>query len=904
MRLALFFCLITSLAAAQSPLVQPLPLRFDGAISIDTDPDGRLWILASDGVYRYAGSEAEKVVSVEAPSALFFDENTLAIGTEAGTILTANPFTGKVTSQFSLPDSVEVTELLRFGGWFLISTAGSGIYQCGELGEKPRPAKQLNLSDPFVHDMAVVGEKLFVATDRGVDVFSGSFEKVASYAEVGIASSLAVWNGRVYAGSFNRGLWIIDGEGVAARVESAPTEVAGLMTVGNKLIICHRGGISTLSEKGVSSLSNRSGVLGMAAYGTRGIGVLYSDADPEFIDLEFSTFPSVAESDITCLIAVPNTVYYSTADGVFGFDKASGEVVQHFQLPGKPLVASMESAGETLFVGTFNDGVYIIDISEGSFRQVGSDAGLPDDNVLSMSFARDTLWVATLSGLSAIWGGAVHPYINAPGLGSTYIYDVASHRGSLFVATDGKGVFRFRQGVFTPVPSPEGELDQTTAYSFAGSGDSLWCITREKGVFRYREREGDFARYGSLESTGFSSFGASSQGDLLVLNEEGLTLMSDSTKLVFSRESFGDSWSGSYLQTFGRSGDGEVYFSSGKSIFAFEPLGEISPPEVFLHHWNVNFEPANPGETQLGAAEINHSFALGSSWFADTRNQSFSYKLRGIDAEFKSSRSGEISYPNLPYGSYELLARPGYNGVYYGNPVSLLRFSIAKPFYLQAWFIALAVLGGVLLVVLIVRIRVGQVNKARLSEKRLVETELAVLRNQINPHFLFNSFNTLLNMIETHPDKAGNYLQKLSDFYRRMLDKRSDQVVVLAEELEVLREYVYLQQQRFGKALLVDIRLSAVLQESKIPALTLQLLVENAIKHNVVSGSRPLTIEIFEEDGFLAVRNRLAPKHKTEPGTGTGLENILSRYRALFNAEARVETTDEFFTVYIPIISP
>ncbi|HKL03990.1 MAG TPA: histidine kinase, partial [Cryomorphaceae bacterium] len=514
------------------------------------------------------------------------------------------------------------------------------------------------------------------------------------------------------------------------------------------------------------------------------------------------------------------------------------------------------------------------------------------------------LWVATLSGLSAISAGLVHTYIDAPGLGSTYIYDVGSYGGGVYVATDGKGVFRFRDGAFIPVPCKQGELDEATAYNFASSGDSLWCITREQGIFHYRELDGAFVPYGGLASTGFSSFGASSQGNLLVLNEDGLTVISDSTRLVFSPEDFGSSEAGSYLQTFGRSGDGVVFFSSGSSVYTYAQAGELAMPEVFLHRWEVNFEAVSPRNTHLDADAVNHNFTLGTSWFAGARNQSFSYKLNGIDQAFKSSRSGDISYPNLPYGSYELLARPGYNGIYYGAPVSLISFSIARPFYLTAWFIALVVVGVIGLVLLIVRIRVGQVNRARLSEKRLVETELAVLRNQINPHFLFNSFNTLLNMIETHPEKAGSYLQKLSDFYRRMLDKRSDQVVTLGEELDVLREYVYLQQQRFGKALGVEIDVGAETRKTKIPALTLQLLLENAIKHNVVSASAPLDVRIFKDNGFLVVRNRVAPKHKPEPGTGTGLDNILSRYRALFNAEVQVEATAEFFTVYLPIISP
>jgi LytS/YehU family sensor histidine kinase len=205
-------------------------------------------------------------------------------------------------------------------------------------------------------------------------------------------------------------------------------------------------------------------------------------------------------------------------------------------------------------------------------------------------------------------------------------------------------------------------------------------------------------------------------------------------------------------------------------------------------------------------------------------------------------------------------------------------------------------------VVLVFRARLRSIERKRLAERRILETELANLRTQVNPHFLFNSFNTLLNMIESKPAKAGQYLQRLSDFYRRILSANDEQLNSLKEELINLEEYLYLQEQRFGDALEVRIQVDNKWLSSKLPTLTLQLLAENAIKHNVVSKNKPLKIHIYTEGKSLILRNNRSPKRKAEPGTGTGLRNIKSRYSVMFKKEIIMDKSDSEFTVKLPLI--
>ncbi|TNE54469.1 MAG: histidine kinase [Bacteroidetes bacterium] len=190
--------------------------------------------------------------------------------------------------------------------------------------------------------------------------------------------------------------------------------------------------------------------------------------------------------------------------------------------------------------------------------------------------------------------------------------------------------------------------------------------------------------------------------------------------------------------------------------------------------------------------------------------------------------------------------------------------------------------------------------KAKL-ERQHVESQLEGLRNQVNPHFLFNSLNTLVYLIPEDPDKAVRFVQQLSKVYRYVLESRDTRMIPLHEELEFLHSYIFLLKERFGENLQVTIADLNGQAESEIVPLSLQMLFENAIKHNVVSSGKPLRIEVFAENGHLVVRNTLQRKNQVMDSTGIGLDNIRARYRMLTDREVGVIVSQEYFTVLLPL---
>jgi sensor histidine kinase YesM len=183
-----------------------------------------------------------------------------------------------------------------------------------------------------------------------------------------------------------------------------------------------------------------------------------------------------------------------------------------------------------------------------------------------------------------------------------------------------------------------------------------------------------------------------------------------------------------------------------------------------------------------------------------------------------------------------------------------------------------------------------------------VSAQFELLKQQVNPHFLFNSLNTLKSMVDTQDMHSSEFILKLSDFYRFTLENRVNDLITLREELQILDAYLFLLKARFEEGIAMEIDLPQNTSAFAIPPFTLQLLAENCIKHNVISLDMPLTIKLYAEGDFLIMENNLQPKLEPEPSTGMGLENINQRYLHLSGSQILVEKQANVFNVKLPLI--
>jgi LytS/YehU family sensor histidine kinase len=206
-------------------------------------------------------------------------------------------------------------------------------------------------------------------------------------------------------------------------------------------------------------------------------------------------------------------------------------------------------------------------------------------------------------------------------------------------------------------------------------------------------------------------------------------------------------------------------------------------------------------------------------------------------------------------------------------------------FYMEAWKIA--------------------TQEAEELKKINLQVQLESLKNQVKPHFLFNSLNTLTALVEKDQAQAVKFIAELAQVYRYLLQSNEKELIALAQELQFTKAYFFLLRTRFGEGISLQIEVEESLQNCLIPPLTLQILVENAMKHNQVSVRKPLYVTIRSEAAkWLVVSNNLQLKRVAAPSSGMGLSNIAAKYKILNQPDILIYKEADSFTVKVPLINP
>jgi LytS/YehU family sensor histidine kinase len=196
-------------------------------------------------------------------------------------------------------------------------------------------------------------------------------------------------------------------------------------------------------------------------------------------------------------------------------------------------------------------------------------------------------------------------------------------------------------------------------------------------------------------------------------------------------------------------------------------------------------------------------------------------------------------------------------------------------------------------------LRSSELTSERL-QKESMKAQFDSLKSQVNPHFLFNSLNALTNLIYENQDKAVRFVKQLSEVYRYVLDTQGREIVPLSDEVKFLKSYIFLQQIRFGDKLKMEIDLDSV--NAQIAPLVLQMLMENAIKHNVISMDEPLTIRIYSVGNQIIIENNIQKKDVLpEESKGIGLANIKKRYSFLTDRPVEIIQSNSF-VVKLPFL--
>ncbi|MFM7730791.1 MAG: histidine kinase, partial [Flavobacteriales bacterium] len=635
---------------------------------------------------------------------------------------------------------------------------------------------------------------------------------------------------------------------------------------------------------------------------------------PEILSLNTVQWNAESPMNINC-IHVDGEGYLWTAnnDGLYRQSKTNLNEKPKliFRFPNRQfkIVSMCSGLMGDMWFGTYGSGLGRVDGQTLRTTLFTEREGLINDNVLSIAIQSTDMWLATLGGACSFSLIDEVPqfksYIGEAELGTNFIYQVvADATGRIYFATDGMSVVVKDNNQFFPLKDAMPELGKTVTQIAVDRHGNLLCQSIDKGLqWTNKTRVIDISLDQKLgASSDVLNLAMSRMGDFLIATSSGFYTL-DSDLLTISPLSAGLDLKADYLNVLSRDADGIVWFANSSAILAIrEPSKQyLRQPRVYLDQVDVLLEPIDTNVHVFASDENHFTFHFGAIRMTDAESTVFQYQLEGFDEGWNSTLDGNVRYPHLRPGKYKFRIRCSRYENWDSASEVVYSFQIQSPLWQRWWFIVGVMTLLMAGVYLIVRIRFNALKRREMIARTAAQSKFETLRNQVNPHFLFNSFNTLNAIIQTEPDEAVRYVERLSDYFRLVLEQREKEVIPLREEIDLVETYLLLQKTRFGDNLNIAIRVDEPTLNYSIPPLTLQLLAENAIKHNIISKSKPLEIIIERRVQSLVVSNNLQPKINKEPSTGIGLDNVRQRYRILYNVEITIEKSDEAFTVYLPL---
>ena len=321
-------------------------------------------------------------------------------------------------------------------------------------------------------------------------------------------------------------------------------------------------------------------------------------------------------------------------------------------------------------------------------------------------------------------------------------------------------------------------------------------------------------------------------------------------------------------------------------------------------------ESINNPSIQLKPKQNSFTFHLIALNFMNPTRTWFAYKLEGFENNWHYTQDPKAVYTNVPGGNYQFIYKAAGNKYSWDSiEPKKLQVELATFFYKTNLF-RISILIGVLgFIYFLFRYRSKQRDqlyllreKAQLLEKEKAMVLYENLKQQLNPHFLFNSLTSLNSLIKINPKNASRFLENLSKTYRYILKSRDHETVSLQEEIKFAEQYVELQKMRFDTGLEVIFNIEENYLHHKIVPVTLQNLIENATKHNIVVKEKPLQIEIYTQHDFLIIQNKLQKKNYVETSNKQGLSQLQSFYTFLSSIPVEIIETESTFSVKIPLI--
>jgi ligand-binding sensor domain-containing protein len=951
----LLLCCQATILTAQSSAIKNIALTENGKpvkiTAIYKSRQGIIFAGTENGLYAFDGTPnfkkipfADSIIT-SAVSAIFEDASGwLWIGYQNGNIAIKKSYKLTVYTPEEGTPALAITcfaQDKKGNIWF--GTNGEGIYYRTNA-HLYNINDEEGLSDNNIHALLLTptGEML-AATDQGINIcsISGAKKNIATLTTTnGLPDNLVTCiepagNNRFWIGLQDNGYCLYDHPSKTFSRHSKGWlhgQVNTLLVTGNALWIATEkdGVFSQPPEAALEANSSAVHTFTLPLTGfiqdnednfwfSSGNSMLRTNGEklnmlPLFEQEQFATTHAIlADKDNNVWLGGNRAVFKYPAGGITGKPQ---KITMSALSANNAITSLYQDSQGTIWAGTMGKGIFLLNPVTNACRSLSELPSPANRSILSISGNGTDVYICSLE-------GAVVASLPAPGnkytfksfsdigsIGSSYVYTIfKDSRDRLWFTSFGKGLTVLDRGSYKTFNKSTG-LASDIIYSITeDKKGNIWFSTGDAGIIKYDGNK--FTGYTTLQglsSMEISDIKTDALGNIVIVNTQGLDILNPETNSIsYINSNLGvDKVNINDLGAVTQNNTGAVFFSTASGIGIYNAVKNISrQPLTSIENVKIFLENEGPRPDSIFKHyQDNITFEFTGLYYSDPEQVQYQYKLENFNNDWINTKNHNVPFPKLPPGKYTFRVRSSLNEDFSHATEAVYTFVIEKPFWKTWWFLSLCAVVTAGLLYWYIRAREAAVKNVERLRQEKYQFQFEVLRNQVNPHFLFNSFNTLISTIEEDPKMAVGYVEQLSDFFRNIVNYRDKDVITLKEETGLLQTYYYLQQKRYGTNLQLTITLSE--KESTvtfIPPLTLQLLMENAIKHNAVSRETILTVEIFiNQEGYLMVQNNLNPKKTREAGAGMGLQNIINRYNLLSNKKVLVNNTGKQFIVSLPIL--
>jgi ligand-binding sensor domain-containing protein len=941
MRYLLSFLMIVSMwcSHAQVPLTRDVWLNEANTAlrvnSILIDSGQCMWLGTDNGLFTYNGQEAVAVSdSIREPvTALALYNGSILYGTEKGMVYSYQA--GQITKVLTAQASISTITVLPYG--LMVGTLGDGGYYVSGQNSY-HFSKQDVLPDDYIYRIIPAPSGVFMATDLGV--FNVRLrqdgrivcEAVDFPADITRVVAAAQKPGGVWVGFQEKGVGYFTQQDTAfVPTRLAPANEQWIWGQVNDICPFSATAAWVVTEDGLlikATLQDKRLQFEVVLSTGRKINRLLPDRSG---NLWLGTHDCLvqATADYLGIIKLPDHyslnkvtaltvdtgghIWYTQDQELYMYHQTDRTARLVLRAP-SIITCLYNDASNRLWIGTSGHGL-LSRHAGGTVKSYKDVPAIAGSHILSLAGNGAAVWLSGLNGIAALTVSedgditAVKQHQKREGIGSDYVYRIfIDSKKRTWFATDGAGISMTDGHKYYHWGEQEGFGSKVVYAITEDNAGRIWAGTLEQGVYVYDEhRWQQYTRLNGLQDPTITSLAADGSGHVLLVTAKGIDIWypgSLAFRHLNKRSGFGlDSNLSDVLNLAAISPNQDIYLPAPQGLLVFKGTAADIRPAVNITGVSLFLKELHPRPQHFSHDENYLGFRFQGVNFTHADPLYYRYRLEGLSREWTLTTDDMISFPRLQPGHYRFTVQASLSRSF-DNPVAAgYSLEIARPFWKQWWFLLSVICAGGFILYWLVQRRLLSLKRVALLKEERMAFEYEYLKSQVNPHFLFNSLNTLVTLIEENPESAMNYTGHLSDLYRETLSAHEDDLVLLSHEWEILDKYCYIQQTRFGEALQVISSVPDTIKNTRrVIPLALQLLVENAIKHNVVSQADPLVVFIDIAGDYLTVRNRIHLKITPEKSSGIGLQNIIKRYALVTDEKVKVNMSDHEFIVALPLL--